>query len=67
MEFGPFGKDTQDAATRVIDANFPGYVASVSCLHRNKLDSKSNQDQMIQYEDFAYLMIHMISFYAICS
>ena len=67
MEFGLFGKEAKDAATKVIDAYFPGSIVSVSCLHRNKFDSKSNQDQMIQYEDFAYLMVHMISFYAICA
>ena len=66
MEFGLFGKERQDAATRVTDTYFPGSIVSVSCLHRDRFQSGNNQDQRVRYEDFSYLIIRMASFYAIC-
>ena len=66
MEFGLFGKERQDAATRVTDTYFPGSIVSVSCLHRDRFQSENNQDQRVCYEDFSYLIIRMASFYAIC-
>ena len=48
MEFGLFGKDTQDAATRVTDTYFLGSTVSVPCLHRDRFQSGNNQDQRVK-------------------